>query len=108
MEMTNGGFGTVVNGVIVFAPYPIITLNDNVFTQDPVVYARYGYKPVARDAMPATVDGYEIVGVWVDDGACCRLTWTQVAKAEDGETTPDPRDAALEELGVSVYDESNA
>ena len=74
-------YGKLVNGELRGAPRPIRTENGDVFTNDPALLLRYGYKPIILTEYPS--DGKSYIDSWAETETEITQVWTEVQQSDD-------------------------
>lgn len=76
-------FAKLIEGVLCISPSPIRTDEGDIFSNDPDVLARYGYKPVIFTTYPEDDEAY-YVSEWAESETAITQTW----KAAERPATP--------------------
>ena len=74
-------FGKLVDGELRGAPRPIRTENGDVFTNDPAVYIKSGYKEIVTTQYPS--DGKYYVTSWSETDTQIIQVWMETDPPED-------------------------
>ena len=74
-------YGKLIDGELRGAPRPIKTENGDVFTNDPTLLLRYGYKPIIMAEYPS--DGKSYVDSWTETETEITQVWTEVQQSDD-------------------------
>ena len=74
-------YGKLVNGELRGAPRPIRTENGDVFTTDPALLLRYGYKPIFLTEYPS--DGKSYIDSWAETETEITQVWTEQPQTDD-------------------------
>ena len=74
-------YGKLVNGELRGAPRPIKTEQGDVFTNDPALLLRYGYKPIILTEYPS--DGKSYIDSWAETETEITQIWTELPQTDD-------------------------
>lgn len=74
-------FGKLIDGELRGAPRPIKTENGDVFTNDPALLLRYGYKPIITAEYPS--DGKSYISSWAETETEIVQVWTEVQQSDN-------------------------
>lgn len=74
-------FGKLVDGELRGAPRPLKTADGDVFTNDPALLLRYGYKPIITADYPS--DGGYYTESWTETESEIKQIWTAAEPTED-------------------------
>ena len=74
-------YGKLVNGELRGAPRPIKTAEGDVFTNDPALLLRYGYKPIILTEYPS--DGKSYIDSWTETETEITQVWTEQPQMDD-------------------------
>ena len=74
-------YGKLVNGELRGAPRPIRTENGDVFTTDPALLLRYGYKPIILTEYPS--GGGYYTESWTETETEIKQVWTEQPQTDD-------------------------
>ena len=74
-------YGKLVNGELRGAPRPIKTEQGDVFTNDPALLLRYGYKPITLTEYPS--DGKSYINSWAETETEITQVWTELPQTDD-------------------------
>ena len=74
-------YGKLIDGELRGAPRPIRTENGDVFTNDPAVYLKNGYKEVATTEYPS--DGKYYVASWSETDTQIVQVWMETDPPEE-------------------------
>ena len=74
-------YGKLVNGELRGAPRPIKTSEGDVFTTDPALLLRYGYKPIFLTEYSS--DGKSYIDSWAETETEITQVWTEQPQSDD-------------------------
>ena len=74
-------YGKLIEGELRGAPRPIRTENGDVFTNDPALLLRYGYKPIILTEYPS--DGKSYIDSWTETETEITQIWTEVQQSDN-------------------------
>ena len=74
-------YGKLIDGELRGAPRPIKTENGDVFTNDPALLLRYGYKPIITAEYPS--DGGYYTESWTETESEIKQMWSAAERHED-------------------------
>ena len=74
-------YGKLIDGELRGAPRPIRTENGDVFTNDPALLLRYGYKPIFLTEYPS--DGKSYIDSWAETETEITQVWTEQPQTDD-------------------------
>ena len=74
-------YGKLVDGELRGAPRPIKTADGDVFTNDPALLLKYGYKPIITAEYPS--DGGYYTESWTETESEIKQIWTAAEPPED-------------------------
>lgn len=81
MAKYNRNYGTLVNGVLQYAPNPIKTDNGIIWTNNAAIYLEHGYKSIVHAERPVK-DGYYYSPAWVEHEETIEQVWTEYEEVE--------------------------
>ena len=74
-------YGKLIDGELRGAPRPIKTSEGDVFTTDPALLLRYGYKPIFLTEYPS--DGKSYIDSWAETETEITQVWTEQPQTDD-------------------------
>jgi hypothetical protein len=95
-------YGKLDSGKVVYAPYPLIIDDKNVFTTDANVYMAAGYKRIVSTTAPQQ-NGYVAHCTWVETDAEIVQTW-ELSPSDSSEDDFETLKSQLNQI-MEVYSE---
>ena len=72
----NTKFGKLEDNKLIYAPYCIVDGEKHIYTNDPAVMLKYGYKRIIKTAYPEDEKSYR--ETYVEDAETITIIWKEV------------------------------
>lgn len=103
----NRNFAKLENGVLTYAPVPLVIDGENVWTNDETIYLEQGYYKVVRTEVPVN-EGFYYTEYWEIEGDEIVQKWEEhVVEPEPEEPEPVPEPDVWDEMAIAIAEGVN-